>query len=41
MQFGIIKIMNKVLIQFNSKLKIIVDGSKILNLFIIPIKQNI
>ena len=34
-KFGIIKIINKDLIQFNSKLKIVVDGSKILNKFII------
>lgn len=34
-KFGIIKIINKVLIQFNFKLKIVVDGSKILNKFII------
>lgn len=35
MKFGIIKIINKVLIQFNSNLKIVVEGSKILNKFII------
>jgi len=34
-KFGIIKIINKVLIQLNSKLIIVVDGSKILNKFII------
>lgn len=34
-KFGIIKIIKKVLIQFISKLKIVVEGSKILNKFII------
>jgi len=34
-KFGINKIIIKVLIQFNSKLKIVVEGSKILNKFII------
>lgn len=34
-KFGIIKIINKVLIQFISKLKIVVDGSKILNKFVV------
>lgn len=34
-KFGISKIINKVLIQFNCRLKIIVEGSKILNKFII------
>lgn len=34
-KFGINKIIKKVLIQFNSKLKIVVEGSKILNKFII------
>ena len=34
-KFGIIKIIKKLLIQFNWKLKIVVDGSKILNKFVV------
>lgn len=34
-KFGINKIISKVLIQFNWRLKIIVDGSKILNKFVV------
>lgn len=34
-KLGIIKIISKVLIQFNSRFKIIVEGSKMLNKFII------
>lgn len=34
-KFGIIKMIKRVLIQFISKLKIVVEGSKILNKFII------
>lgn len=41
MKFGINKIIIKVLIQFNWKLKIVVDGSKILNKFVVIFWINI